>query len=130
MTALATFTKKKYVVTVNVAGTGGGAVSGDLACDATSSPCKLTLEHGTALALTAGASAGSSFVGWSGACGGTSGCTIPQVTAALTIGANFSKVVAGSSSLVVAKSGKGSVTSTPSGISCGWAAPGPMLRSP
>lgn len=71
-------------VDVSLAGSGTGTVSGPgIACPGT---CSTTYAQPQGATLTATPAAGSRFVGWSGACSGTSACTLPvavtdQVTA-------------------------------------------------
>jgi hypothetical protein len=63
----------QHSLIVSLAGTGSGTVSGSgIACPGT---CTKTSVSGTAVALTAAAAPGSTFAGWSGACGGTGTCT-------------------------------------------------------
>jgi prepilin-type N-terminal cleavage/methylation domain-containing protein len=68
-----------YSLTVTKAGTGSGTVSGSgISCGST---CSSNYVTGTGAALSASATAGSTFSGWSGACSGTGSCN-------LTINAN------------------------------------------
>lgn len=121
------------VVTVSIAGTGLGIVSGGaIDCDAT---CSASIVTGTSVTLTATASEGSTFAGWSGAgCSGTGTCTV-AVAAAETVTATFNiaqetgngttggatsgptSCDAGSYLLKVSMSGIGSIDG--SGIACG-----------
>jgi len=116
---IATFRLLPEKLTVLKSGRGSGTV--------TSSPlgisCGLTCSHvynyGTSVTLTAGASAGSVFTGWSGGCTGTSKTCHVSMTSARATTATF----AVAEHLIVAKAGMGSgqVISTPAGISCGLA---------
>ncbi|HVT17787.1 MAG TPA: fibronectin type III domain-containing protein [Thermoanaerobaculia bacterium] len=63
-------------LTVTAAGTGSGTVGSSPAGISCPSSCVATFAPGTMVSLSATASAGSSFSGWSGACGGTGGCTV------------------------------------------------------
>ena len=113
----ATFDKKQFALTAARAGTGTGKVSGNgIDCG---SSCSATLDIGTPVSLTATPDAGMVFSGWSGACTGTAACSF-TLTANATATATFAPAPAPSRyTLSVVKSGSGSVSSKPSGISCG-----------
>jgi hypothetical protein len=116
---LATFTRKQYKLAVTIAGTGTGSVAGTLACDGSQKqPCTAEVSKGDAIKLTASPAAGSTFAGWGGACGGTGECALDAVSGDVEVTANFTKKVAGKTTLVVAKTGKGTITSAPAGIAC------------
>jgi phospholipase C len=75
-------------VTVSLAGAGKGTVSSAPAgidCGAT---CTHTFAEGTQVTLSATPTAGSSFTGWSGACTGTSTCTL-ATSGAQSVAASF-----------------------------------------
>jgi hypothetical protein len=109
-TVTATFTRP--VLTVAKAGTGTGTVTGTgINCG---SDCSEPYNLNTTVTLTATPASGSKFTGWSGACSGTGACTV-SMSADKTVTATFGPTVA----LTVAKSGSGTVTSSPTGISCG-----------
>jgi hypothetical protein len=112
----ATFTKKTYTVTLMKAGAGTGGIHGD-DIDCTDS-CTKTVEHGTTLSLTATPTGLSVFAGWGGACTNPTGTCNVTVTSDISITASFAL---NNFSLTVAPAGNGtgSVTSNPSGISCG-----------
>jgi hypothetical protein len=55
------------------------------------------------------------FTGWSGACSGRTACTLVNVGAAVAATATF---VPGPETITVRLSGRGRVTSRPTGISC------------
>lgn len=72
------------LVSVGLAGTGAGSVSGPgLSCSAACSHSYTAVAtftdptHFPSVTLTATPAAGSSFAGWSGACSGTGPCTVP-----------------------------------------------------
>ncbi|MEY4364900.1 MAG: hypothetical protein RLZZ305_244, partial [Actinomycetota bacterium] len=123
-----TFTKidvvSKYPLTVKV--TGGGTVSANTgaisACGPASGTCTDSFTTGSSVTLTASANAGSRFVGWSGdQCSGSSSTCTVTVSEATSVQALFTAI--GSSgpwilSTVFAGDGTGTVTSSPSGISC------------
>src|SRR5207249_4574113 len=80
--------------------------------------CSASFTSGTAVTLTAAPAAGSAFTGWTGGgCTGTGICTV-TLSAATSVTATFALQPF---ALTVTKSGAGSgtVTSTPTGISCG-----------
>jgi len=80
-----------YSLTVSLAGSGSGTVSGDgISCADGSSgaDCSESYHYGTIVTLTASADSGSTFSGWEGACTGSGGCTI-TMTEALSVIAAF-----------------------------------------
>jgi len=91
MAVTATFdasTSPTYRLTVAKAGTGSGTVDsspGGIACG---SSCSATYANGFPVTLTATATSGSTFDGWSGACNGTGTCTV-LANAATTATATF-----------------------------------------
>ena len=105
-------------LTVAKAGTGSGTVTSNPAginCGAT---CSSSYSSGTSIILSAAASVGSTFAGWSGGgCSGTGTCTV-TLNANTTVTATFNVV---NYTLTVTKSGMGSgtVSSNPAGINCG-----------
>ena len=112
----ANFDTLRHVVTVDTAGNGSGritAASVGINCPGT---CMATVDHGTSITFTQTAMAGSTFLGWSGACTGVGACTL-SITNATQLSAAFGQ----SQSLIVTKSGNGTgtVTSDPAGINCG-----------
>jgi Divergent InlB B-repeat domain len=94
--------------------TGTGSVAADvpgLSCAAT---CTTTWNAGQQLALTATPAVGSKLVRWTGACTGSGGCLVDVGT-----GASVSALFAPATfRLTVAVTGRGSVRSSRSGISC------------
>jgi hypothetical protein len=115
-TVTATFNKAGHPLTVSKAGDGSGPVSSSPAGIACGSSCSASFGTGTTVTLTATPNAGSVFAGWSGACSGTSACTV-VMDAPRNVTATFTRTPV----LTVSKSGTGSgpVSSAPSGISCG-----------
>jgi cellulose 1,4-beta-cellobiosidase len=104
-------------LTVTFAGRGTGTVvstSGAVQCGAT---CSLGITYGASLVLTAVPAEGSVFAGWSGDCAGTGTCSA-QMIADRNITATFNGP---DPTLTVTRAGAGggTITSTPSGISCG-----------
>lgn len=113
----ATFTLKQFDLTVLKAGNGAGTVTSVPAAIACGASCSAELDAGSAVTLTAAPAQHSSFVGWSGACSGTSTCTV-NMTSAKQVTATF-KLKEYVLSVQKAGSGVGIVTSTPSVINCG-----------
>jgi YD repeat-containing protein len=106
-----------YTVSVTKAGTGSGTVTTDppgLDCGAT---CSAPFAAERSLTLTAVPAQGSGFIGWSGACAGTS----PTITLTVTSAAACTATFSSSAMLVVTASGSGSGTVgfSPAGTSCG-----------
>ncbi len=114
-TVTATF-KAIFPLTVSKTGTGTGKVAATgINCDTSATPdCTETYIKDTRVTLTATATAGSRFTGWSGACTGTT-CAV-TMNEAKNVTANFDFITF---NLTVAKVGNGSVTSNPAGIDCG-----------
>jgi hypothetical protein len=106
-------------VTLSVAkdGTGEGVVQSipqGVDCGAT---CTANFPYGSTVELDLVAAAHSLFTGWSGACSGTSPCTV-VLTSAASVGATFQRV---RHLLTVSRSGtgKGTVTATLGPLNCG-----------
>src|SRR5262249_16379749 len=104
------------IITVTKQGTGSGTVTSTPAginCGAT---CSNQFDAGTSVALNAAAAAGSSFVSWGGACSGNGPCT---VTGNVSVSATFNTIPTHQFTITTCGTGTGTVTSSPSGISCG-----------
>ncbi len=102
--------------TLSVSVTGSGSVTSAPSGISCTTNCNTSFAPGTSVSLTATPASGSQFIGWSGACSGSSSpCSVNMANPAL-VTANFSLP---SFALTVSKSGNGSVTSTPAGIDCG-----------
>ena len=119
----ATFNAVPSILTVNKAGTGTGTVTSSpsgINCGTTCSAASAQFPTGSTVTLTATASAGSVFAGWSGGgCAGTGTCTTVMATSQ-TVVATFNAVPM--VTLTVTKlggTGTGTVVSSPSGINCG-----------
>ena len=65
-----------YTLTITLAGTGSGTVVSSPSGISCKPTCQAAFASGTTVVLTATASKGSYFHGWSGACKGTSKCTL------------------------------------------------------
>ncbi len=103
-------------LTVAKSGPGSGAVTSapfGLDCGLT---CGADFDDRSSVLLTATASAGSIFTGWSGDCSGDGRCAV-TMDAAKSATANF--ILAKSLTVTKAGPGAGSVDSAPNGISCG-----------
>jgi Fe-S cluster biogenesis protein NfuA len=119
----AAFALPTYPLTVTGGGPGSGSVTstpGGIACTiagrSVSGTCNAPYAKGTVVTLTAAPADGHTFTGWSGACTGTGSCQV-TMSQARTATASFALstyplTVTGSGT------GRGSVTSSPSGINC------------
>jgi len=117
------------MLTVAEAGAGAGRVTsnvpvsgGQINCSATSTPCTLIYMASLPVTLTASAASGSTFSGWSGGgCSGTAPCTLtPTLGGNTTVTATFAQTITSFMlSITPASAGSGTVTSSPSGITCG-----------
>ncbi len=108
------------LLTVAKAGTGAGLVTSNPAGITCGATCSTAFVTGSAVTLTAAATQGSVFTGWTGGgCSGTAGCIV-TLNAASTVTATFTAVPT-TAMLSIAKTGTGAgtVTSSPSGITCG-----------
>jgi hypothetical protein len=107
-----------HPLTVTKAGSGSGTVTSSPAGIDCGADCTESFNWGTVVTLTAAASGGSTFAGWSGAgCSGTGTCQV-TMDAAKSVTATFT---GSQPALTVVKAGTGSgtVTSSPAGIDCG-----------
>ncbi|MGI9102744.1 MAG: beta strand repeat-containing protein [Terriglobales bacterium] len=104
----------QYTVTAALSGTGSVAsVDGAINCGST---CTANYTSGTTVTLNASAPSGFAFAGWSSsACSGTGSCVF-NISAPITVTANFVAVVP--LTVSVTGSGGGTVTSNPLGITC------------
>jgi hypothetical protein len=111
----------KFTLKVKKEGTGTGTVTSSPAginCGAT---CSAEFDEGTEVTLSAAASAGSEFSGWSGGgCTGVGTCKV-TMSAAKEVTATFDLEPPSEFALTVvpAGTGSGTVTSSPAGINCG-----------
>jgi aryl-phospho-beta-D-glucosidase BglC (GH1 family) len=107
-----------YPLTVTRTGSGAGTITSSPAGIACGSACTANFASGTAVTLTATATAPSVFGGWSGPCTGTSAICVVTVTQATSVTANF--VAGQDTSLLVNVGGTGSghVFADVGGISC------------
>ncbi len=103
-------------LSVTISGNGTGSVSDGASFTCGTGTCTTTYAANANVTLTATPHAGSSFVGWSGDCGGASTCSLTMnqshtVTATFTAGGN-------TLSIGEAGTGTGIVSSNPGGIAC------------
>ncbi|MFZ4440039.1 MAG: SUMF1/EgtB/PvdO family nonheme iron enzyme [Syntrophales bacterium] len=94
--------------------TGSGTITSSPAGISCGSDCTENYYSGTAVTLTATPDAGWYFTGWGDACSGAGSCTI-TMSAAQSVSATFAPTF----NLTVSKTGNGTITSNPAGISCG-----------
>ncbi len=89
-TVTATF-NRAFTLTVTKAGSGDGTVTSSPSGINCGSTCSASFDSGASVTLTASASSGSTFKGWSGGgCSGTGTCSV-TITANTTVTATFSK---------------------------------------
>jgi uncharacterized repeat protein (TIGR02543 family) len=111
----ARFESGAYVLSVSKSG--NGSVVSTPAGINCGSDCSGSYAKGSTVSLAATPSSGYVFSGWSGACTGSSACTV-TMSSAKSVTANFTATVA-TNTLTVSNAGGGTVTSSPSGINCG-----------
>lgn len=109
------------VITVTKIGSGSGTVTSNLSGITCGLLCTGAFPPGTKLTLTAVAQPGDMFVGWSGACTGTSTCVVTLTTSQTAI-AQFEQA----GTLIVTKmgTGQGTVSAKTTTLNCG-----PVCRS-
>ncbi|MEK6276238.1 MAG: hypothetical protein AABM30_13040, partial [Actinomycetota bacterium] len=105
-----------HALTVTKTGSGNGTVSSDVGAISCGVTCSDDYDEGTSVTLTAVASAGSRFAGWSGACSGTGTCSV-TMSQARNVTATF--VAVHTLTVTKAGSGGGTVTSDVGAINCG-----------
>ena len=110
----ATFDTPPPPQTLTVAVTGDGTVTSNPAGISCPGDCTEDYSAGQNVTLTATPNAGSTFVGWSGDCTGTSPCVV-SMTQTRNVTATFDTPP---QTLTVSVTGNGTVTSNPAGISC------------
>lgn len=103
--------------TLSVGTSGGGTVTSTPAGIDCGASCSASFIANSSVTLTAAASSGNSFTGWSGACLGTAPTCPVTMDAARSVTASFA-VTAGMRMVALGKSGNGTVASTPVGIYC------------
>ncbi len=120
-------TPTTYTLTVSGSGTGRGSVTGGgLNCSfqggVATGTCAMAEKAGVTVELVAAPAPDHSFSGWSGACTGTSGCSV-TMDQARSVGAGFAAPIPHAQITVFGGgTGKGSIRSVPAGIDCAIAA--------
>ena len=94
--------------------TGSGTVTSSPAGINCPSTCSAGFVQGTQVTLTATPADGWGFSGWGGACSGVGNCVV-TMSAAQSVTATFAQT---QYTLNVSVAGNGTVTSSPSGVSC------------
>jgi len=133
-TVSAAFTRQQSL-TVTLSGNGGGTVSsvpaGSINCGtAAGVDCSETVNQGTTITLSASTDSFSTFTGWFSDNAGTTmlaGCSSANANCAITLSSDvqiYPRFIMRQQTLDVLQFGKGSVASTPSGISTTWLATG------
>jgi hypothetical protein len=109
------FHPPEVLLTVSLAGSGTGSVSGErIACGLGGTACTATVPTGSTRVLTSSAGPGSVFAGWSGGCSGTGACTV-VVSELLSVTATFQS---NTYPLLVSLIGSASGSVTGTGVSC------------
>jgi YVTN family beta-propeller protein len=114
-TVVAAFVRDTAPLAVQLGGDGLGSVKSDVSGIDCGALCVSEFAKGSAVTLFATPAAGSTFAGWSSGCQGLGACTV-VVDRALSVYAIFSRVTA---SLIVQRTGPGTVYSAPAAIVCG-----------
>jgi hypothetical protein len=104
-----------FLLTVTKSGSGSGSVSSQPSGISCGADCDERYVSGQSISLTATPDPGSRFGGWSGDCSGTNSPTLVVMVSDKTCDAAFIRV----HTLTVNRTGSGTVTSDPAGISCG-----------
>jgi lysophospholipase L1-like esterase len=107
------------LLTVTRAGSGTGTITSSpsgIVC--VGNTCTSSYTTPVTVTLTAAASSGSVFAGWSGACSGTGTCAVVMSTSR-SVTATFNTAPTFALSVTKSGAGTGTVSSNPSGVSCG-----------
>ena len=115
--ATVTFDLVRYRLTVGAGGAATGVVTSSPPGIDCGSACITTYTSGTVVTLTATPGASAIFTGWTGDCSGQATTCAVTMTAPRVVTAMFDKLY--TLSVSRAGSGDGTVTSTPTGITCG-----------
>jgi hypothetical protein len=109
------FERIQYGLSIDKIGSGSGSVRATPAGIASTNSCAANYAVGTLVTLTATPDETSIFTGWTGACAGAGACTI-AMEGAQTVSATFEAI---RRRLSISRTGRGDVTSIPSGLRCG-----------
>jgi len=121
-TCTATFARQTKTLTVSLAGDGTGIVVSTPAginCSASSKACSASFDLGAEVTLSSAATPGFAFERWSVCSHSADRSMVLTITADTTCTANFK--LGGTLTIRIAGDGRGTVTSTPAGISCNGA---------
>jgi phospholipase C len=102
-----------YQLSVTAPASGAGTITSSPAGISCPGTCTAAFAKGTQVTLSETPGSNYVFGGWSGACSGTSACTV-TMTAAESVNPTFTPEYG----ITVAVSGAGTVTSSPAGITC------------
>ncbi|MBF0288067.1 MAG: hypothetical protein HQM14_09640 [SAR324 cluster bacterium] len=112
-------TTEKFSLVVSKSGSGSiNSTPSGISCG---SECSQDFNKGTSIILTANPSGSYDFNGWAGDCSGTGSCSV-TMNSNKSVSAVFAiptEAPTNTFTLTVGKSGRGIITSTPSGIQCG-----------
>ena len=112
-------TPQSFGLAVVKMGAGSGTITSAPAGITCGASCSATYPGGSTVTLTATPAGGSTFTGWSGGgCSGTGACIV-TLMATTTVTAGFDLQPNNTLTVSKAGSGSGTVTSSPTGISCG-----------
>lgn len=108
-----------YDLLVSKSGAGTGTIASSPAGISCGTDCTESYAANTAITLTAVASSGSAFTGWSGHCAGTTSTCSVTMGAARNVTASFATTPSRLVTLAKSGTGLGTIASSPSGMSCG-----------
>ena len=114
-----TLTGTGSLLSVSISGQ-GTVTSSPAGLSCSSGTCSGTFSSGSSVTLSAAPGSGQTFSGWGGSCTGTGSCVLNLISSA-TVSATFSSTTPTASrslSVSLTGDGKGSVTSSPAGLTC------------